>query len=61
MMRRITEQKAEMESLVQGLEGLLADLEGSVRATGGERGGGVDDLKAEIWQMESEVKAAGAR
>lgn len=61
LLSRITEQRAEMESLVQGLEGLLADFEGSVSAMEGEIGGGVAGLKAETWQMESEVKAAGGR
>ena len=58
LMRRITEQRVEMESLVQGLEGVVADLEDSIEAMRDEGGGGVDGLKAEMWEMEGEMRAA---
>ena len=60
-MQRITEQRAEMERLLQGLEGIVADLGGSVEAMGSEVDGGVDGLRADIWEMEGEVQAAGGR
>jgi kinetochore protein NNF1 len=56
LMQRITDQRAEMEALVGGLEGVVADLEGSVEAMGG-----VDGLRAEIWEMDGEVQASGGR
>ena len=61
LMQRITEQRAEMESLVQGLEGVVADLEGSVEAMGKGTGGGADGLTAEIWDLEGEIQAVGGR
>lgn len=59
LMRRIREQRGEMEGLILGLEGLVADLEGGVEAMrwGGD---GVDGLKAEIWEMESEIRFASS-
>ena len=61
LMQRITEQRAEMESLVKGLEGLVADLEGSVEAMGSGMGGGVNGLRADTWDLDGEVKAAAGR
>lgn len=58
LMQRITEQRAEMDSLVKGLEGLVADLEGSVEAMSVEVDGGLDGLTTEIWDMEAEIQAA---
>lgn len=58
LMRRITEQRAEIENLVQGLEGVVADLEDSVEAMRDDGVGGVDGLKAEMWEMEGEMRAA---
>ncbi len=49
---------AVIESLVQGLEGVVADLEGSIEAMRDDGGGGVDGLRAEIWGMEGEMRAA---
>ena len=58
LMRRITEQRLEIESLVQGLEGVVADLEDSIEAMRDDAGGGMDGLRAEIWEMEGEMRAA---
>jgi kinetochore protein NNF1 len=59
LLQSIMEQRKEMEDLVQGLEGLVADLEESVEAMGGGMGGGVEGLRVEVWEMEGEVQAAG--
>ncbi|ERF73641.1 hypothetical protein EPUS_00894 [Endocarpon pusillum Z07020] len=56
LMRRITEQRVEMENLVQGLEGVVADLEDSIEAMRDDGEGGVDGLRAEIWEMEGEMR-----
>jgi kinetochore protein NNF1 len=59
LMQRITDQRSEMESLVQGLEGVVADLEGSVEAlTSQKEGRGVDVLNAEVWEMQAEIQAS---
>ena len=58
LMQRITQQRVEMESLVQGLEGVVADLEGSIEAMRDDGAGGVDGLRAGIWEMEGEMRAA---
>ena len=50
-----------MESLVKGLEGLVADLEGSVEAMSVEVDGGLEGLTTEIWEMEGEIQAAARR
>ena len=46
-----------MEQLVGGLEGMIRDLEGSVEVMGGGMGRGVEGLRAEVWEMEEEMKA----
>lgn len=56
LMRRITAQRVEMENLVQGLEGIVADLEDSIEAMRDDGEGGVDGLKAEIWEIEGEMR-----
>lgn len=61
LMQKITEQRAEMESLLQGLEGAVADLEGSVEAMNVEMDGGLEGVKTEIWEMEGEIEAAAKR
>jgi hypothetical protein len=62
LMRKITKQRAEMESLLKGLEGVVADVEGSVGALrAGETGVGGDGLKAEIWEIEIEMQAPVTR
>lgn len=58
LIHRITEQRTEIESLIKGLEGLVADLEGSVEAMSIEVDGGLNGLTTEIWEMESEIQAA---
>jgi kinetochore protein NNF1 len=59
LMEKIHGQRAEMETLVKGIESVVADLEGSVQAMAGEVAGGVDALRAETWEMENEVQEAG--
>lgn len=61
LMEKIHGQRAEMETLVKGIEGLVVDLEGSVDALAGGVTGGVDALRAETWEMENEVQEAGDR
>jgi kinetochore protein NNF1 len=58
LMQRITDQRAEMESLLQGLEGVVADIEGSVEAMTAEKGEGVNVLRAEVWETEAEIQAS---
>jgi hypothetical protein len=53
-MEKIAMQRVEIERLVSGIEGVVKDLEGSVEVMGS----GVDGLRAEVWEMEEEVKAA---
>ena len=57
LLERISAQRAEMEQLVGGLEGVVKDLEGSVEVMGGGAGKGVERLTAEVWEMEEELKA----
>ena len=54
MMDKVTAQRMEIEGLVNGLEGIVKDIEGSVEAA---RAGGLDGLQNEMWQMEQEVQA----
>ena len=54
-MEKVTSQRAEIERLVGGIEGVVRDLEGSVEVMGT---GGVGGLRAEVWEMEEEVRAA---
>ena len=54
MMDKVTAQRMEIEGLVNGLEGIVKDIEGSVEAA---RAGGLDGLQSEMWQMEQEVQA----
>lgn len=56
-MEKITAQRAEIEQLVNGLEGIVKDIEGSVEAMGAGVGKGVEGLRAEVWEMEQEVQA----
>ena len=58
LMEKIATQRAEIERLVGGIEGVVKDLEGSVEVMSSGMGRGVDGLRAEVWEMEEEVKAA---
>jgi kinetochore protein NNF1 len=58
LMEKIAAQRAEIERLVGGIEGVVRDLEGSVETMGSGVDGGVEDLRAEVWEMEEEVQAA---
>lgn len=53
---RIKEQREEIEKLIGGLEGLVGDLEGAVQALEGIDG---EELKAEAWDVEMEIKKGG--
>lgn len=55
---KIAAQRAEIERLAGGIEGVVRDLEGSVEAMGSGMGRGVEGLRADVWEMEEEVKAA---
>ena len=57
MRDKITAQQAEIEQLVEGLEVLVRDIEGSVKAMGADKERGVEGLRAEVWEMEQEVQA----
>ena len=57
LLEKINAQRAVMEQLVGGLEGVVKDLEGSVEVMGGGAGRGVERLRAEVWEMEEELKA----
>ena len=57
-MERIKGQRAEIERLLGGLEGVVRDLEGSVEVMGSGMGMGIEGLRAEVWEMEGEIKAS---
>jgi kinetochore protein NNF1 len=56
LMEKIASQRAEIERLVGGIEGVVRDLEGSVEVMGSGMGRGIEGLRAEVWEMEEEVK-----
>ena len=58
LMEKITSQRAEIERFIGGIEGVVRDLEGSVEVMGTDVGGGVEGLRAEVWEMEEEVRVA---
>lgn len=57
-MEKIMAQRAKIEQLVNGLESLVKDIEGSVEAMRSGTGTSVESLRAEVWEMEQEVQAA---
>jgi kinetochore protein NNF1 len=58
LMEKITAQRAEIERLVGGIEGVTRDLEGSVEVMDSGVVRGVEGLRAEVWEMEEEAQAA---
>ncbi|KAK5467606.1 hypothetical protein LTS15_000579 [Exophiala xenobiotica] len=56
-MAKIHAQRAEIEQLLSGLEGVIRDIEGSVDAMYTNGQSGFDELKSDVWQMEQEVAA----
>jgi kinetochore protein NNF1 len=58
LMEKIATQRAEIERLVGGIEDVVRDLEGSVEVMGSGVGRGIEGLRAEVWEMEEEVKGA---
>lgn len=57
-MQKIAAQRAEMDRLVGGIEGVVRDLEGSVEVMRSELANGMDGLQTDVWEMEEEMKAA---
>ena len=57
LIQSIVAQRAEIENLVLGLEAVVKDLESSVAVMGAGMGKGIDGLRADIWEMEEEMKA----
>lgn len=57
ILSNINDQRAEIERLLNGLEWVAKDIEGSVGAMHTDNGGGVAELKHEVWQMEQEAAA----
>jgi hypothetical protein len=57
-MEKITAQRAEIERLVGGIEGVIRDLEGSVEVMDSGVVRGVEGLRTEVWEMEEEAQAA---
>jgi kinetochore protein NNF1 len=59
IMRTIEVQRAEIEKLVAGLEGVVQDIEGSIAALNvNDHNSGVASLRDEAWKMEQEVAAS---
>jgi kinetochore protein NNF1 len=58
LMEKITAQRAEIERLVGGIEGVIKDLEGSVEVMDSGVVSGVEGLRTEVWEMEEEAQAA---
>ena len=58
LMEKITAQRAEIERLVGGIEGVIRDLEGSVEVMDSGVARGVEGLRTEVWEMEEEAQAA---
>jgi kinetochore protein NNF1 len=58
LMEKITAQRAEIERLVGGIEGVIRDLEGSVEVMDSGVVRGVEGLRTEVWEMEEEAQAA---
>ena len=59
VMQTIEAQRAEIEQLVAGLEGVVKDIEGSIEAmSSGNANTHLAELKNDTWQMEQEVTAS---
>ena len=58
MMGTIQKQRQEIEILMNGLEGVVRDIEGGVEAMSTAGGNRVQDLKADVWSMEQEIAAS---
>ncbi|OCT49292.1 putative MIND kinetochore complex component Nnf1 [Cladophialophora carrionii] len=56
---KINEQRAEIEQLLNGLQHVVKDIEGSVDAMRSNQQTSFDELRSDAWQMEQEV--AGTR
>lgn len=55
LMATIREQRAELEHLLNGLEVVVHDIEGSVQAMRSDEQGGLAELRDDMWQMEQEL------
>ena len=58
MMQTIEAQRAEMEQLVAGLEGVVKDIEGSIEAMNSGNPNGLVELRNDTWQMDQDVAAS---
>jgi hypothetical protein len=56
-MQQIEAQRAEIEQLVAGLEGVVQDIEGSIEAMTSGDPNCLASLRDDTWQMEQEVSA----
>ena len=54
-MQIIEAQRAEIEQLVAGLEGVVSDIEGSIEAMNTGAPNGLGELRNDTWQMEQEL------
>ena len=54
---KINEQRAEMEQLLNGLDFVITDIEGSVDAMYTDEQSGFKELKGDVWTIEQEVAA----
>jgi hypothetical protein len=54
---KIKEQRAEIEQLLSGLDGVIKDIEGSVDAMYTNEQSGFNELKSDVWEIEQEVAA----
>ncbi|EXJ88397.1 hypothetical protein A1O1_05327 [Capronia coronata CBS 617.96] len=57
IMATIREQRVELEQLLNGLEMVVEDIEGSVQAMQSGEDGGLTELRTDVWQMEQELAA----
>ncbi|KAK6383895.1 hypothetical protein LTS17_003187 [Exophiala oligosperma] len=57
MAAKVNDERAEIEQLLKGLEGVVQDIEGSVAAMYAHEQNDPSELKSAIWQMEQEVAA----
>ncbi|KAL6244500.1 hypothetical protein RBB50_008742 [Rhinocladiella similis] len=57
MAAKVNDERAEIEQLLKGFEGVILDIEGSVAAMYVNEQHGLNDLKSDVWQMEQEVAA----
>lgn len=57
MMGKINDQRAEIDRLLNGLQSVVKDIEGSVDAMRANEEVGFNELRSDVWQIEQEVAA----